>query len=687
MHNHLRAHPHHRPPEHSLEQSSPREPRKRLSIALAGQPNVGKSTVFNILTGLNQHVGNWPGKTVEQRTGTLDHHGLVLDLIDLPGAYSLTCSSPEETVTRDYIIHERPDVVMVVINAACIERNLYLVAELLALPAPIVIGLNMIDVAKQEGFEVNPEVLAAAIGVPVIPMIATKGIGVHELIDAAIDVALHGPSGEPNRPEVREDHRQVLAELESLIKGYVPDPYPQDWVALKLFEGDREVIDMMRLQLPADSWEPVQSILQAHEDAMLAVASGRYEWISRMTRAALKRPRSGQVTLTSRLDRYATHPFWGLLILAAVLGITFYLTYSIGGPLQSWLAENVVGGLARWFAVVLSSAPTWMSGLVVDGLIGGAGLMISFLPILLIFFIVMGILEDVGYMARAAYVVDRFMHVIGLHGKSFLPLFLGFGCNVPAIMGARVIEDKRSRIATIMLAPLVPCAARLGVLTILVPVFFPQHATLVSWLLTGLPLVVLALMGMVLKRIYLKDEDNIFIMEMPLYHVPNARTIALFVWNQLLGFLQKAGTTILAMSIVIWALSTLPSGDIETSYLAQFGRLLEPIGRLMGLGWRPMVALLSSFVAKENAISSMSVLYNVSQDPAMLSQALRADMSTAAGLAYLVAQMLFIPCASTVAVIKQETGSWKWTLLNILFLTLLTLVAGILAYQLGSLIL
>ena len=655
-------------------------------MALAGQPNVGKSTVFNILTGLSQHVGNWPGKTVERRTGSFEHDGVSVDVIDLPGAYCLTAASPEETITRDYIIHHRPDVVMVIINAASLERNLYLVAELLALPAPLVIGLNMMDVARQEGFEIEPPVLAAAIGVPVIPMIASRGQGVHELVDAALAIVRHGPAAEPNRPEIRQDHREVLVTLQTIIEDHVPDPYPVDWVALKLLEGDREITALMQEALSPESWTDVQSVLRQHEDAIIAVAGGRYEWIGRMTRAALKRPRAGRITRTQLIDRVATHPFWGLVMLAVILVVIFGLTYSIGGPLQEWVASHVVGELANWASHALAGGPPWFSGLIVDGIIGGVGTMLTFLPILAIFFAAMGLLEDVGYMARAAYMMDRFMHVVGLHGKSFMPLFLGFGCNVPAIMGTRIIESPRRRLLTIMLAPLVPCTARLSVLVVLAPVFFPRHATLVTWCLTGLPLVVLALLGVAISRLVLKGEQAAFIMEMPLYHLPNGRTIGILVWQRLLAFLRKAGTVILFVSVVVWALATLPHGDIETSYLAAVGRVLAPVGSLMGLGWRPIVAILTSFVAKENAVATLDVLYGLGERAGDLSQVLAAQLSPASGLAFLVAEMLFIPCIATVAVIKQETGSWKWVLIDLLALAVLTLVAGTLAYHLGLLI-
>jgi ferrous iron transport protein B len=657
-----------------------------LRVALAGQPNVGKSTLFNLLTGLNQHVGNWPGKTVEKKEGYFRYDGLQIQLVDLPGTYSLTANSLEELIAREYIIQERPDVVVVVLDAATLERNLYLVAELLPLPPRVVVALNMIDVAEQEGVHIEPEVLQAALGVPVVPMVATKNRGVRELVDVVVRLARGEIPYEPKLPQVRADHQQVLERVKELICPYVPAPYPPDWVALKLLEGDRYLTELMDNHLPADIRQQVHALLAQHDDALMAVASGRYEWVGRMVRAAVVRPQAGQITLTSRLDRWATHPFWGLIILAGVLGVVFWLTFTIGSPIQEWLDTVIINGLRGWLSAVLAGAPAWLSGVIVDGVLGGAGMVVTFLPILVIFFTVLALLEDTGYMARAAFVMDRFMHMMGLHGKSFLPLLLGFGCNVPAVMGTRIIDTPSSRLLTIMLAPLVPCAARMAVIAFLTPVFFGRSAALVAWGLVAMSLLVLALAGLLLSRVVMKGERAAFIMELPLYHRPNARTIALQVWQHVQEFLRKAGTLILVMSVVMWALSTLPTGQIETSYLAAFGRWAAPLGALLGLDWRMLVALLSSFVAKENTIATMAILY-AGSDQAGLVQRLSVAVTPASALAFLVVQILFIPCVATVATIRQETGSWKWTIANILGLLVISFTMGILVYQLALLIL
>lgn len=651
-------------------------------IALAGQPNVGKSTLFNMLTGLNQHVGNWPGKTVERREGAFFHSGREYGVVDLPGTYSLTANSPEEVIAREFILREQPDVVVVMANAANLERSLYLLAELMALSIPLMVVLNMMDVAAQEGLQVEPAVLEAALGVPVIPMTATRTHGAIRLMETVDGILAEGVVTTPHVPEIRADHRAALEEINALIVGHVPQPYPQDWVALKLLEGDAEITRAMQTALPAERWAQVHELLRQHDDALLAVASGRYEWIGRMVRAAVAQPRMGQISWTAQIDRWAAHPVWGLGILAGILGIVFWLTFSIGAPVQGWLDEQVVGGLSRMVGGWLVGTPFWLRGILVDGILGGVGAVLTFLPIMIIFFATFGLLEDTGYMARAAFVMDNLMHMMGLHGKSFLPLFLGFGCNVPAIMGTRVIDSKPARSLTILIAPLVPCTARMAVVAFLAPAFFGPKALAITWGLVLLSLMMLVVGGGLLNRAIFRGQRSAFIMEMPLYHMPNIRTIGLLVWQRSLSFVKKAGTNILGMAVVIWALSVLPNGTMSDSYLVQFGKWIEPLGRWMGLDWRLMVALITSFPAKENAVATLGVIFGSSAQ-AGLTQTLVSSFSTASALSFLVTTMLFIPCMATVAVIRQETQSWAWTLLDIALFLAISFAGGAAAYHIA----
>jgi ferrous iron transport protein B len=655
---------------------------RRLLVGLAGQPNVGKSTVFNILSGLSQHVGNWPGKTVEKKEGVHVAGDIEMHLVDLPGTYSLTAFSEEERVAREFVIHEQPDVIVLVVNAASLERSLYVLAELLLLDPPVILAVNMMDVAEDQGVHIDIESLQRAVGIPVIALIATKNKGVRELVSLVIAMSEGKLEYEPRMPAVSADHAAIYSKLIDLLKGYVPPLYTARWMATKLMEGDHEAGDALKELAPEALWNEIQALLIKHEDALRAVVGGRYDWIEDVTRAAISRFRRGQVLMTDRIDHVLTRPIFGIPILLALLGFVFLLTYKIGFPLQDRL-----GRLMTWLAALvepsLAFAPGWVKGLLIDGVIGGVGSVLTFLPILLIFFACLSFLEDVGYMARAAFVMDRFMHIVGLHGKSFLPLCLGFGCNVPAIMGARIVESRKARLLTIFLAPFVPCTSRLGILTFMSAAIFADKASLVSWLIVTVNILVLGVLGIVVSKLFLKGEPMPFIMELPLYHKPDARTIGIVVWARMVAFVKKAGTVILLVSVAIWVLSNIPGGSIETSILGMVGKLLEPIGKPMGLRWQEMVAIASSFLAKENSIATLGVLYEVGREG--LQGVLPRVMGQASAVAFLVVLMLFVPCAATVAVMKQEMGSWKWFLGSIVAMLLISFMAGVIAFRLALL--
>ena len=651
----------------------------QVVIALAGQPNVGKSTVFNLFTGLNQHVGNWTGKTVELKTGSFTYKGKSFSLVDLPGTYSLTANSDEEKVARNFILQEKPDLVIAVVDAATLEHNLYLIAELLLFPVPVVLALNMMDVAEQEGIQIEPKVLETALGIPVIPMAASHNQGLDELHETVYRLLNHDFPYQPKRPSILPAHQAVLDQLMELIKPYVPQSYPVDWAALKLLEGDEELTAIMQAGMPAEKWEVARALLYQHEDAILDIAGARYEWIARMMRAAVVEPKITRMGLTSRLDRVLTHPIFGTLIMVGLLGAIFWVTYSIGSPIQSWLS-SLVGDLASLIRTGWTGAPNWLVELVASGILGGVGLVFTFLPILVIFYTFLGLMEDTGYLARAAFLSDRWMHLMGLHGKSFLPLLLGFGCNVPAVLGTRIIESRRAHLLTIFLIPLVPCTARITVLTILAPLFFGKAAFWVAWGLVAGNILLLWLIGLAFHHLLFEEEHIPFIMELPLYHLPNLRTIGIYVWQNILGFIQKAGTTILVASLVVWVLAYFPNGNVTTSYLGWVGQILAPVGHWMGFSWQVLVALITSFVAKENTIATLGVLYG------NLNVTLPAILPIAAGLAFLTFQMLFIPCVATVAVIRQETRSWRWTGASLLLMLGLSLGISVLIYQIGRLL-
>jgi len=653
---------------------------RKLIVALAGQPNVGKSTVFNILTGLSQHVGNWPGKTVEKKEGAHVSEDVEMQIVDLPGTYSLTAFSEEERVARDFIIGVMPDVIVLLVNASALERSLYLLSELLLLGPPTIVAVNMIDVAESQGIHIDLKSLQTSLGIPVVSMVATKNRGIRELVSKIIAVGTGDVEYSPRIPGVSADHGAIFEKLLELIREYVPSPYTVRWTATKLMEGDSEISKMLESIVPQNNWSEIQALLIKHEDSLHAVVGGRYDWIEEVARAAISRFKMGQVVMTDRIDHILTRPVFGIPILLAVFASVFFLTYQIGFPMQKWF-EGGVSAFGGWIDHALGAAYPWVRGILVDGVIGGVGSVLTFLPILVIFFAVMAVLEDVGYMARAAFVMDRFMHIVGLHGKSLLPLCLGFGCNVPSVLGARIVESKKERLLTIFLAPFIPCTARLAVLTFVTGAMFLTEAALVSWSLLTMNILVLGVTGILINRFVLKDEPMPFIMELPLYHTPNLRTIVLVVWTRTVAFIKKAGTVILAVSILVWILSYLPDGNVETSILAWIGRLLEPIGTPLGLDWKLITALMTSIVAKENAIATLGVLYGVGEKG--LLHVLPGVVSHASALAFLVVLMLFVPCAATVAVMKQEMGNWRWFASSMLLMLAVSFFGGMFAYHLA----
>jgi len=653
-----------------------------ITVALAGAPNVGKSTIFNLLTGLSQHVGNWPGKTVEYKTGVFRRDGLAMNIIDLPGTYSLTANSVEEQIARDYLVYEAPDVVVAVLNAASLERNLYLVAELIELAPRLVIALNMLDVAEQQGIKIDSEALSRMLNIPVVPVVARTNRGLHELV-VRIEQQLNRP---PGLPDVRHIEfgsaiTGVIDRVDDLLDDGTTAPYPKHWTAMKLLEGDDQINKLIRTRMPADRWTVLDAYLREHESAAVTIATLRYEWVKRMMAKAQRKRSVGQISLTQRIDRVATHPVLGILPLIAVMGAMYWLVFSIGVPIQKFLDTNLIGQ-TRDYIYTLSFMPGWLQGFLADGVVSGAGTVLTFIPILFFFFAAWAFLEDTGYTARAAFVTDQFMHAFGLHGKSCLPLVLGFGCNVPAVFGTRIIDSPRARLLTILLTPLVPCTGRMAVIAIIAAAFFGSAAVLISIGMIIFSLLILALVGLILNRFVIRGKSGSLIMELPLYHVPNIRLIGMITWQNILAFIRRAGTVILAVSILVWLLSVIPGGDIDNSVLANIGKFLEPLGRLMGLNWQMMVALISSFVAKENTIATLGVLMGGGD----LAQQLKTILTPAAAVAFLVAQILFIPCVATIAAIRQETKGWKWPALILVFQMLLAFAVAIPVYQLLALL-
>jgi ferrous iron transport protein B len=654
---------------------------KTIRVALAGNPNVGKSTIFNILTGLHQHVGNWPGKTVEKKEGTCRLEGYAFECVDLPGTYSLTAHSAEEVIARDHILKERPDVTVVIVDASSIERNFYLVAQVLELTDRVVVALNMMDLAAVKGYRIFPERLEAALGVPVIPMVARRAEGCHRLLQAIVEVGTGRRATSP-RPTRYRRAEPTLAALREILAGRYLGGYPAHWIALKMLEGDEEVECLEQQVLPKETRDRVHRVLWEHEHGPAVMADARYAWIEEILRAGMERPARSVITFTDRIDHLVTHRFLGLPILLGVFVAVFWLTFKVSSPLSNGIDAGFAR-LGKWVADALAGRPGWIPGLLSEGIIPGVGGVLTFLPIILILFVFMGVLEDSGYMARAAFVMDRIMHVMGLHGKAFLSLLVGYGCNVPGIMATRILETERDRLLATLINPLIPCAARIGVAAFFAGAFFPPALrTPVMASLYALSLAMVVLAGFLLRRIALPGEQSPFMMELPLYRLPSIRNLAIFTGWRLLAFLKKAGTVILGISVVIWLLSSFPAGaDLHDTYLGRLGLWLEPAGKLLGLDWRTSVALVTGFAAKETSLATLAVLYHA--EGQSLAEALRHAMTPLVALVFIVVQLLYIPCLATVAVMRSETNSWKWTALGVLYPLVLAGGLGLLIFHTG----
>jgi ferrous iron transport protein B len=509
-------------------------------------------------------------------------------------------------------------------------------------------------------------------------MVAKRNSGIKELVVQISSMASCENKFHPQMPEVSSDHLDIYHDILKLVRPYIQEPYTPEWIAVKLMEGDPEVSKMVEDKAQKSARDEIEGLLIKHEDALHAVVNGRYDWIEKVSRTVVSRFKMGQVVLTDRIDHILTRPIFGIPVLLAVMAFVFFLTYAVGVPLQGWLSDQIQHFI-KFCEPFTSGWPAWIGGLLLNGVIGGAGSVLTFLPVLLIFFTVMAVLEDIGYMARAAFVMDRIMHLVGLHGKSFIPMFLGFGCNVPAVLGTRIIETRKARMITLLLIPFVPCTARLAVLTLVSAAIFRENAAYVSWSIVALNIFVLGIAGIFVNKTLWK-QDAPFIMELPIYHTPDLKTILMVIWSRTLSFIRKAGTVILGVSLIIWLLSYFPKGVVEESFLASFGKLLQPLGVPLGLDWKMITALLTGLVAKENVVATLGVLYSVGRDG--LSNILPTIMSHESAAAFLVVMMLFIPCAATVAVLKKEMNDNKWFYATIVMTLAVSYLGGIAAYNL-----
>lgn len=632
------------------------------TIAIAGNPNTGKSTLFNALTGLHQHTGNWPGKTVERKEGEFRHNDRLVKVVDLPGTYSLTAVSPEEVVARDFIVEADPDAVVVIVDATNLERNLYLVLQTLELTDNVVVALNMMDLLKSKGISIDQEALASQLGVPVVPLVALKKKGIPQLIETVMQ-----------SHEGKVDFNPLDITFDDLIEGYIAQlspmvggsNYPARWLAIKLLEGDADVKEMLKASGNAAAVETAENLIRhSEEKPETLIAEQRYAIISRIAGYTIRREK-GKRDLTARIDDIVTHKILGLPILVLIAAFMLWAIYEIAGPIGG-LFEGIFDTIMAWVTELLVDAPWWVSGIVVDGiLLGFQQIFVFMFGVLVVFFFIYGVLEDVGYLARGAFVMDRIMKKMGLPGKAFMTIFAGYGCSIPGVMGTRIIDNETDRIITAVVVPFIPCAARIAVITALVPVFFGSglSATLVTLSIFALSLLAVALVATVLKKTAFKNKPSGLVMEMPDYHPPLLSNVLRTTWERTFRSMSKALMIFLPFSVLVWVLFNFPDGAATAeTWGAQVGNFLNPLGNIIGLAGKDMTGFLFTYPAKELSLLYLGLSYG-GVGEAQVAGFMGGVWSPLQAISYLIFLTLYAPCLATVAVMVKEIG-WKWTLWN-----------------------
>ncbi|MDP8256370.1 MAG: ferrous iron transport protein B [Candidatus Alcyoniella australis] len=722
---------------------------KRITIALAGNPNSGKTTIFNALTGARQKVGNWGGVTVERKQGHLEFEGYEVTVVDLPGTYSLTAYSIEELVARNYIVDERPDVVVDIVDAGNLERNLYLTTQLVELSCPLVIALNMMDVAEQKGLKIAIGRLSEIFGAPLVPTVGSREKGLESLLRACIEVVEgRNDAIRPVRIPYGSEVEGHLAELTQMLPtSQIERCYAAErWMAIKLLENDRRAIENIAEAENSEKLLLTIERLREHlvslygDDPELLFAERRYGFIAGALKETLTETLIDRVSVSEQIDRVLTNRLFGLPLFALMVWAMFQFTFTVGAYPMDWL-DIGVSWLGRSVGALLPAG--LLRGLIVEGVIGGVGSVLVFMPNILLLFLCISFLEDSGYMARAAFLMDRVMHLLGLHGKSFIPLLMGFGCTVPAVMATRTLESERDRILTIMINPLMSCSARLPVYVLLAGAFFPPaRAGTVIFSIYLLGALLAVLVGRLFSKTILRGQAAPFVMELPPYRLPTFKTTAIHMWERSKIFVRKMGGVILVGSIVIWFLGafpvhgprhqeltgridahglsyglyqaganskqrltielyhtehvaqlqqTLEADRIAESYIGRIGRTIEPIFAPLGLDWRAAVAVLTGFVAKEIVVSTLGVLMQVDdeQQPgnAGLIVALRnTGMTPLIAYAFMAFILIYTPCLATVAAIRRETNSRKWAAFSVAYSFVLAWVVAFSIKSVGGLL-
>ena len=677
-----------------------------VTIALAGNPNCGKTTMFNALTGANQYVGNWPGVTVEKKEGKLKNQKDVT-VTDLPGIYSLSPYTLEEVVSRDYLLKEKPDVIIDLVDATNIERNLYLATQLLEIGIPVVIALNMVDLLKKNNININVKGLSSALGCPIVETSALKGTGLKEVVDEAIKCANQHrvPSKQMEFPKTVE---KAVNEIESLVPANISDENKR-WYAVKLLERDEKVREGLNLPVSAQSRiEEIASNLEKAEDddTESIVTDGRYQYIQKVVSANVKRS-GNKMTVSDKIDRIVTNRILGLPIFILTMFIVYYVSVTtVGTMVTDWTNDSFVGSIQGIVSDGLGNAGVadWLVSLVSDGIIGGLGAVLGFVPQMAILFLFLSILEDCGYMVRIAFVMDRVFRHFGLSGKSFIPLLISSGCGIPGIMASKTIEADNDRRLTIMTATFIPCGAKLPVIALMGGIM-TAYATgdyvaagFITPLMYFIGVVAVLVSAIILKKTKpFSGKPAPFVMELPQYHIPSVKTVLLHVWERLKGFIIKAGTILFLATVIMWILSSIGntgSGigfveDSNDSIMAILGGILAPIFAPLGFGkWQPVAASISGFSAKESIVSTMGVLANVAGDDAedtmIVGAAIKAWFPTAvAAFSFLLFNLLDSPCLAAISTMAHEMQSRKWFWFAILFQNIFAYVVTLCVYQIG----
>lgn len=679
--------------------------------ALAGNPNCGKTTLFNAVTGSNQYVGNWPGVTVEKKEGKITHDNMNAYIVDLPGIYSLSPYSSEEIVTRNYIIDEKPDLIINIVDATNIERNLYLSLQLAELGIPMVIALNMIDMIEKNGDSIDTAKLSSLLGIKVIPISAGKGTGIHKLLHAAMHEAVHGDEKASEKhidrhlnmcapPDIYTGKvKEAVNSIENIIKDKCASKdLPLRWSAVKLIEGDEPTLTSLDLtDTQLNCIEAIVSELETENiDREMVIADQKYKFICSVTQRTVTRSHeAGHMTFSDKIDRVVTHKFFAIPLFFLLMLAIFYITFGALGANLTELVDGLINenfaGLVRSF-MTNHNAADWATGLVCDGIIGGVGTVLSFFPQILLLFFFLSILEDSGYMARAAFIMDRALHTIGLSGKSFVPMLMGFGCSVPAIMATRTLENEKDRRLTMMLIPFMSCSAKMPVYSMFIMAFFPNARGVVVISLYALGFVVAIASAFILQKTVLKGGHAPFVMELPPYRMPTGKTLCLHLYDKIKDFMTKAGTVLLGASIIIWfcqyfnfSLQHVESS--EESILGVIGSFIAPVFAPLGFGdWKSSVAMLTGLVARESIVTTMGILYGAGEG-ASISAAVSSAYTPAAAYSMMVFALLFIPCFAAVTTLRKEMNSRKWTLLALGFQACTAYVITFVIYNLARVIL